>query len=275
MDWVTPHHFNQVIQEKQRDMGQYKSPYTGSPATHSHRPVCHQPPSSHHYNLRNHTPPPSYPIFWPERDCILTEDNLISVRERREAKHWRRTCNTSTDGESHDLWKKSVWSLCMCTCVCTRGQWLTGTMDNKTFNSLFHRLPCQQSRPANGQNYSLFQSTGELHVLLEKSSSEAHIASLQLINRVITFCLQQWWLNFCYTSVCLLFPQVFFLQVSKNPYNLRKIQRKGKISLWSNCSQLMSTDKAIICDEGCQIETDFFGKNAWEQLIYISTFIAW
>lgn len=111
-------------------MGQYKSPYTGSPATHSHRPVCHQPPSSHHYNLRNHTPPPSYPIFWPERDRILTEDNLISVRERREAKHWHRTCNTSTDGESHDLWKKS-YGLYACVHVYVQevsdwlGQWTT------------------------------------------------------------------------------------------------------------------------------------------------------
>lgn len=47
------------------------------------------------YNLKaqerhthTYTPPPSYPIFWPDRDRILTEDNLISVPERREAKHW-------------------------------------------------------------------------------------------------------------------------------------------------------------------------------------------
>lgn len=27
-------------------------------------------------------------IFWPERGSILTEDNLISVQEETEVKHW-------------------------------------------------------------------------------------------------------------------------------------------------------------------------------------------
>lgn len=39
-------------------------------------------------NLKIHTPPRSYPIVWPDEDCILTEDNLITVQEGRETEHW-------------------------------------------------------------------------------------------------------------------------------------------------------------------------------------------
>lgn len=45
----------------------------------------------------------SHPDFWPDKDSILTEDNLISVQERREAELWPCAPNTNTDGESHDL----------------------------------------------------------------------------------------------------------------------------------------------------------------------------
>lgn len=67
-------------------------------------------------------PPLSHPDFWPDRDSILTEDNLISVRGRREAELWPCAHNTSTDGESHDLEKKGAWFPRMCSCVCARGQ---------------------------------------------------------------------------------------------------------------------------------------------------------
>lgn len=107
-------------------------------------------------NLRIHKPPRIYPIFWPEKDCILTEDNLINVQERRDGQALACICNTSTDGESHDLCKKSVWYLRMCTYVCTRGQWVSGTMDNKTVNSLFHRLPFQHRGLVSSQDHSLF-----------------------------------------------------------------------------------------------------------------------
>lgn len=56
--------------------------------------------SSH--NLRNWQPPHSA-IQISDRDRILTEDNLISVRGRRAAQLWPCAPNTSTDGESHDL----------------------------------------------------------------------------------------------------------------------------------------------------------------------------
>lgn len=69
-----------------------------------------------------------------------------------------------------------------------------GTMDNKTLNSLFHRLPCQRSGAPNDQNYSVSESVQMcLCAYSEKSGSRTQGASLQLINRVITFCLQQMW----------------------------------------------------------------------------------
>lgn len=43
---------------------------------------------------------------------------------------------------------------CVHVCVQEVSEW-PRTMDNKTFNSLFHRLPCQRSGAANNQNYSV------------------------------------------------------------------------------------------------------------------------
>lgn len=137
------------------DTEQFTSSFTWSPATPTHS-LCVMTLFLVSLNLRIHTPPPIYPIFWPEKDCILTEDNLINVQLRRDGQALGCICNTSTDGESHDLCKKSVWYLRMCAYVCTRGQWVSGTMDNKTVNSLFHRLPFQHRWLVSGQYHSLF-----------------------------------------------------------------------------------------------------------------------
>lgn len=54
-----------------------------------------------------------------------------------------------------------------------------GTMDNKTFNSLFHRLPCQRSGAANNQNYSVSECVQMCAcACAEKSGSRTQGASL-------------------------------------------------------------------------------------------------
>lgn len=81
----------------------------------------------------------------------------------------------------------------MCVCVQKVSEWPM-TMDNKTFNSLFHRLPCQRSGAANNQNYSVSECVQMCACARsEKSGNETQGISLQLSNRVITFCQQQMW----------------------------------------------------------------------------------
>lgn len=94
----------------------------------------------------------SYPIFQPKRGCILTEDNLISVQDRSEAKH---RPLTPAQMVNHMTSRRRVHVFYACKSVCARGQWLTGTKDNKTFKSLFHSFPFQRGRGANCHNYSL------------------------------------------------------------------------------------------------------------------------
>lgn len=54
-----------------------------------------------------------------------------------------------------------------------------GTMDNKTFNSLFHRLPCQRSAAATNQNYSVSECVQMCACARsEKSGSRTQGASL-------------------------------------------------------------------------------------------------
>lgn len=85
---------------------------------------------------------------------------------------------------------------CLHTYVCTRGQWLIrGTIDNKTFNSLFHRLPFQQSTPANSQDYSLYPAFFlSLSPQVCCLGARLTFAPIQLINKVTSLALkqQQW-----------------------------------------------------------------------------------
>lgn len=83
----------------------------------------------------------------------------------------------------------------MCTCVCVQevSEWHR-TMDNKTFNSLFHRLPCQRSEATNNQNCSVSECVQMCPCARsERSSCKTQGVSLQLSNRVITNRQEQMW----------------------------------------------------------------------------------
>lgn len=60
--------------------------------------------------------------------------------------------------------RRAFMHVCFCT-VCTRGQRVTGTMDNKTFNSLFSQFPFCQGRAVNKPNNSLFLGAGRFKEL--------------------------------------------------------------------------------------------------------------
>lgn len=106
-------------------------------------------------------PYPATP-FYSLKETTYLQGIISLVLERGERPSTGLYLYTSSDGESHDLW---VGGGSMYVCKCTRGQWLTSTMDNNTFNSLFHCFPYKQSRPTSSRSYSLFR-----RVLGEKGS---------------------------------------------------------------------------------------------------------
>lgn len=73
-------------------------------------------------NQKSHSNPhPATPVLWPERDYILTEDNLISVLSKRgeEAEHRpvfvrpAQMVNHMTSGRRLD----SMWLVYVCICI--------------------------------------------------------------------------------------------------------------------------------------------------------------
>lgn len=124
-------------------------------------------------------------ILWPKKDSILTGGNPISVQERREAKQWP-VFVTPAQMANHMTSGREVCSIYACAWEGRRGQYVTRTMDDTTFNSLFSRLPFQQNRAGNSQNRSLFLCLvgtcyclkSEPHICLVSVNKEAQFFSL-------------------------------------------------------------------------------------------------
>lgn len=150
-------------------------------------------------------------------------------------------------------------------------------MDNKTFNSLFHRLPFQQSRPANSQNHSLFLCVcvcclqGSYMRGSKRATEKLTFASLQFINRGVTFPLQQRWVGqkkiyisgiqkyvYSLLKYVLLSPPCEIQDVFR-PFKILQIKQTEKEkfphSVVTSCNQFDHI-MAIICDDGSQVDTD-------------------
>lgn len=153
---------------------------------------------SRHHNLRNWQPPTQPSRFLTETAYLQRIISLVSEGGERPSSG--PALLTPAQMVNHMTSRRRVHGFHACVHVCVQevSEW-PGTMDNKTFNSLFHRLPCQRSGAANNQNYSVsecVQMCKCAHVRVRRRVAvelRGLLSPLQLINRVITFCLQQMW----------------------------------------------------------------------------------
>ena len=133
-------------------------------------PVCQTPPLSHLKPEEPHTP--TQLSHWPERDCILTEDNLISVQDRREAKHWP-VYVTPAQMVNHMTSGRGVYGIYECVHMYVQevsegpGQWTT--KHSIVCSTGFHFSRVDRLTARTILCFCMCECAEELHVLLEKS----------------------------------------------------------------------------------------------------------